>query len=282
MYYGILSAAVIIFGLQFFCNDKYQAVRGTSRRAAVELIFGGSLVGALVLFAISGFTVSLTAYTLMMAVITAVIFIVMIYSSTIALGKTSLSIYSMFSQLGGMLLPFVAGILIYGEPMTLGKGVCIAAVLVSVLLTVRPGEKKGGMGYCLVIFFTNGILSIVAKMYEEAQVPKASAIDYSVWAALSAAIFTGIMLLFMKEDRRRPSVKPVLLMGGYGALNKVGNYFLLISLAHIPVSVQYPMVTGGVIVVSTLLSYFTPKKPGARDYLSLVFALLGIGALVLV
>ena len=281
MYYGILFAAVVMFGLQFFCNDKYQEIRGTSRRSAVELIFGSSLAGAVILFAIAGCNIALTPFTLLMSGVTAFIFIVMIYCSTMALGKTSLSVYSLFSQLGGMLLPFVAGILIYGEPMTAGKGICIAAVLVSVLLTIRPGEGKGGIGYCFVIFLFNGLLGIISKMYEEAEYAKASVLDYSVWTAFIATVVTGAALLLMKKEKAF-GVKPALLVGGYGALNKVGNYLLLVALTHLPASVQYPMVTGGVIVVSTLLSYFTPKKPSVKDYLSLVFALVGIMALVLI
>ena len=282
MYYGILSAAVLMFGLQFFCNDKYQEINGSTRRSAVSLIFVSSLVGALVLFALSGFTVQITAYTLLMAAVTAVDFVVMIYCSTMALGKTSLSVYSMFSQLGGMILPFIAGIMVYGEPMTYGKAICIAAVFVAVLLTVQGGDKKGGLMYCFGIFIFNGVLGILSKMYEESEYAKASVLDYSVWTALIAAVLAGAVLLFMKKDGPTFNLKATLYMGGYGVLNKVGNYLLLVSLAHLHASVQYPMVTGGVIVVSTLLSYFTSKKPGLREYASLILSLIGIAALVLV
>ena len=282
MYYGILAAAVLMFGLQFFCNDKYQMTGGTSARSAINLIFGGSLVGAAVLFALSGFSVTLTSYTLIMSLITAVDFMVMIYCSTMALGKTSLSVYSLFSQLGGMILPFIAGIMAYGEPMTVGKGICIAAVFASVILTVKRGESKGGIVYCFIIFIFNGVLGILSKIYEEAEYTKAPVLDYSVWTAAIAAIIAGVILLFMKKDGSGFNAKATLWMGGYGMLNKVGNFLLLVSLAHLPASVQYPMVTGGVIVVSTLLSYFTPKKPGSREYLSLILALIGIAALVMI
>lgn len=281
MYYGILAAAVLMFGLQFFCNDKYQSDEGSDPVSAVRLIFGSSLAGALVLFALSGFSVSLTPFTLIMSVATAADFMVMIYCSTLALGKTSLSVYSMFSQIGGMAIPFVAGIAFYGEEMTLGKGICIILVLGAVLATVR-GSCGGGLIYCFGIFAFNGLLGILSKIYEESQHSKASVLDYSVWTALIAAVISGVILLFMKGGTSRINRRSALLIGGYGALNKVGNYLLLVSLARLPASVQYPMVTGGVIITSTLLSYFTPKKPGVREYLSLLLALLGIAALVLV
>ena len=54
-------------------------------------------------------------------------------------------------------------------------------------------------------------------------------------------------------------------MAANGALNKVANLLLLLALVHLPASLQYPMVTGGTIIVSTLLSYFTPRKPKAKE-----------------
>jgi multidrug transporter EmrE-like cation transporter len=70
-------------------------------------------------------------------------------------------------------------------------------------------------------------------------------------------------------------------MLGYGVLNKIGNFLLLIALAHLPASVQYPMVTGGVMICSTVICFFTHQKPGKREIASLVLSFVGILALVL-
>ena len=70
-------------------------------------------------------------------------------------------------------------------------------------------------------------------------------------------------------------------MLGYGILNKIGNFLLLIALAHLPASVQYPMVTGGVMICSTVICFFTRQKPGKREIASLALSFIGILALVL-
>ncbi|MBR2969022.1 MAG: hypothetical protein IKC36_04185, partial [Clostridia bacterium] len=56
---------------------------------------------------------------------------------------------------------------------------------------------------------------------------------------------------------------------------------LLIALTVLPASVNYPMVTGGTIIVSTLLSYLTPQKPRWREWLAVALSFTGIMLLTL-
>ena len=68
----------------------------------------------------------------------------------------------------------------------------------------------------------------------------------------------------------------------YGSINKVANFLLVIALAHVDASVQYPMVTGGTMIVSTVLSFFSDKKPNRREILSVILAFAGMLALFLI
>ena len=90
----------------------------------------------------------------------------------------------------------------------------------------------------------------------------------------------AVFLLFLQEPIHITG-KSLFWLTGDGLLNKVANWLLLIALVHLPVSVQYPMVTGGVIIVSTLLSYLTPKKPGKREFFAVLLSFAGILALIL-
>ena len=68
----------------------------------------------------------------------------------------------------------------------------------------------------------------------------------------------------------------------YGVVNKVANFLLVIALAHVDVSVQYPMVTGGTMIISTLLCYLGDKKPSKKEVVSVIFAFIGMLALFLI
>lgn len=53
-------------------------------------------------------------------------------------------------------------------------------------------------------------------------------------------------------------------MAGYGLINGGANLVALVALLHLPASVQYPLITGAVIVFSTLLGFFMGEKPTAK------------------
>ena len=73
---------------------------------------------------------------------------------------------------------------------------------------------------------------------------------------------------------------------GVGALNgitnRVANFLLVIALAHVDASVQYPMVTGGVMIVSTLICFFGKNKPSKKEMLSVILAFVGMLALFVI
>ena len=67
-----------------------------------------------------------------------------------------------------------------------------------------------------------------------------------------------------------------------GAINRTANFLLVIALVHLDASIQYPMVTGGVIIVSTLVCFFRKEKPTNKEVVSVLVAFIGMLALFLI
>ena len=63
---------------------------------------------------------------------------------------------------------------------------------------------------------------------------------------------------------------------GSGILSYAANLILLVALARVPASTQYPMVTGGVMAVSALLSCCTGERPTRRELGALALAIAGV------
>ena len=78
----------------------------------------------------------------------------------------------------------------------------------------------------------------------------------------------------MIANKKIPLIKgkELLYASGFGVFNGVGNWLLLISLIHLPASVQYPLVTGGVMVLSTVISAIGKEKLVKRDYIAAAIA----------
>ncbi len=285
MYYALILLSVVIFGGCFALNDVYRRQRGSSLRISLEFSFISSAAGLVVLLAVNGFRVEFTWFTLLMAVLSALNSFGFTFCSFRSLGLINLSLYSLFSMLGGMLLPFAQGILFYGESITVAKAVCFVLICAALALTVEKGERSKGAVYYAGVFILNGMSGVLSKLFTSAAYAKTSAAGYSILGAMCCTVISAVLLLTLfrgQPQQGRASLASVGVGALGGAANRVANYLLLIALAHVDASVQYPMVTGGVMIVSTLICFCGANKPSKKEQLSVVIAFLGMLALFLI
>ena len=282
IYYGIISAAVLMFSIQFFFNQIFEKHYGNDFQASVVASLGSSITGLIALLIINGFIFEYTHYTLIMSIITSVNGFLFTFCTLKALNKINLSLYSVFSMLGGMVLPFLTGILFYNEPLTTGKILCFVIIVFSLFLTVKKGEKSSRKIYYAGIFILNGLSGVISKIYQDAPYLKASSAGYSVLTAIVTVIISFIIFIFMKKEKRKINKEIIISFIGNGCLGRIANWLLLIALLHIPASAQYPFVTGGVMIFSTIISFFTSNKPSVKEILSVLTAFSGLLILFLI
>lgn len=280
MYYGIITIASLMFSMQFLFNQRFEKECGSSTRSSLIFTIGSSLAGTVLLLIINKFRFEFTLFTLVMSVVSSLNGLLYTICSMKAFGKINLSLYSIFAMLGGMALPFVAGILFFDEALTIGKSVCFVLIAVSLFLTFERGKNKNGLIYYVGIFVLNGMSGVLAKIFQTAPYEKTSDAGYSILCAVVTVVMTAIMLLFTGGPKIIISVKSALNMFCNGTLGRVANYLLLIALAHLPASAQHPMITGGVMIFSTVICFFTPNKPSKREIISIIISFAGIIALI--
>ena len=144
IYYGLILLSVAMFGGGFAFQDLYRKKRGSGLCISMEASCIGAVAGLIVLLAINGFAFEYTPFTLLMASWAALNGMAFTFCTFRALDYINLSLFSLFSMLGGMVLPFFQGILFYGEAFTLAKGICVAFIIAALLCTLKKGEKKKG------------------------------------------------------------------------------------------------------------------------------------------
>jgi hypothetical protein len=115
MYYGMIMGAVLMFGISFFFNERYQKHSGSDLIPTMQFSLISAIAGAGILFAVNRFALAVTPFTVLMALANSLNGLLFTFCSLKALGKINLSLYSLFSMLGGMALPFVGGILSPGQ-----------------------------------------------------------------------------------------------------------------------------------------------------------------------
>ena len=270
-----------MFSFQFLFNQKYESKNGNSLRSMLVFTLGANITGFIILFFVNKCRFEFTPFTMLVAVIDALNNFGYSYCSIKSLGKINLSLYSVFAMLGGMSLPFIAGIAFFDEAMTTGKIICFAAIAVSLVITVPRHKGSSGIWYYIGVFIMNGMSGVISKFFQSAPYAKTSNAGYSMLIAASVTVISCIALLFVRKPSLSFSPAVIGASAGYGILSNMGNFLLLIALSHIPASAQYPFITGGVMIISTVICFFTPNKPGKREIISVVFSFVGILALVL-
>lgn len=90
---------------------------------------------------------------------------------------------------------------------------------------------------------------------------------YSYGMLTASTVMFGFMFFFKDIFRRNY---------GSGILSHLGNWLLQVSLVTLPASAQYPFVTGGTIIVSTIISLFTDKKPSIKEICAVLLAFVGL------
>ncbi|MBE6931076.1 MAG: hypothetical protein E7463_12450 [Ruminococcaceae bacterium] len=281
MYYGLLTIATLMFSIQFVFNQRFQRAYGNDLRAMLVFSAGTGAVGAVMLFALNGFRFEFTPFTLLMSVLATIDGMLCTFCSLKALGKINLSLYSVYMMLGGMALPFVVGILVYGEPLTLGKSICFAFILAAMFMSAEKDNVKGGWIWYASIFVLNGMSSVITQIFNEGNYPKAGAQGYTLLTSLVTVAAALVLLPLTRNAARKLNTKALTSMAGYGVISRIGSLLLVISLVHLPASAQYPFVTGGTMIFSTLWCFFGDKKPTKRELGAVALSFVGILALTL-
>ena len=86
----------------------------------------------------------------------------------------------------------------------------------------------------------------------------------------------GVVLWGARHGRvKRLSMKALGAAGGYGVVNGVAEVLVLLSIMHIEPSVQYPIITGGCVVLSVVFGLFFREKITRRNALCALITLIG-------
>ena len=280
--YFIILLAVFGFTAQFVFTKMYgSSVRQTTVSSLVMLVFI-SVIGALTYLIIGGFKVNVSPFSLLCALLMALVMLpyYMIGIKVISLG--SLAIYSMFMMLGGMLVPFFYGVWFLNEAVSIAQ--IIGTVLLTLFIVLQAIsqsniEAQNGKNQprrakivflilCLIIFFVNGLTGVIAKAHQ-INTDAVDEVSYTVIScaltALLSLILLGLQFLKNSKEKTRQmistlKVRPMWIMALIGITTYTANFLHLLAASEVPASVQFPLVSGGVIVLSALVSVFLFKE----------------------
>lgn len=308
MYYAMLIGASFLFGSQFMVTKAFEKNYGKTVRASLSFSLLYSLFAGVIFFIIklisSGTVFNLNSFSLCMAFGLSLVNILSsaIGIKTLALGD--IAVYSLFLMLGGMIVPFFAGIVFLKESVSVCNLIGVAIMIIALCLPVFFGKKNKNAGetqtdgdtkkktsvffyvLCVFLFILNGLSSTLSKFNSVREGAALGAeftfYTYGIQFVISLAAF-ALTTASGKSDKtqneeKQPGIlfRPVAIGCGaaFGAVN--GTAFLMSSVAaeHVVAVAQYPLITGATILFSSLLAFlFYREKPTALQLVQIVISL---------
>jgi len=270
MYYVLISMGALLFSMQFMFNDGYQKENGDGWNSTIKLTFYTSVIGFIITLFVNKFNFEFSVFSLILAIVYGIVCIALNYCTIKSFEYASLSVYTVFSMIGGMALPFIYG-LMFGEKLNITKIVCFLLIVFSIILMADKGKNsKRAFPYYIGVFLLNGLVGVISAYHQSKVDVCVDSGSFLMLVKIVMSVFAFIVMINTKDFRINK--KSYLYCTGISTFNSIGNLLLLIALLNLPASVQYPMVTGGTIVFSTIIDLLRKVNVKKREMIAAIIA----------
>ena len=214
--YLLLLLAALLLAADFALNKLYQKHAGTSLKAGFRFNALLGLFTAIVFWAMSGFTFHISWYSILMAGGMTLLAVIYTLVGFRILKAESMALYTMFLMTGGMVVPYLWGLLFLDEPFSPLRTAGLVLIVASVIFS-NLGSKKNNwlvLPLCVAVFFLNGFVSVISKMHQiEVELPTVSATEFVMLSGLFKFLLAGaaFLILFFRDRSKKPQeeIKPV-------------------------------------------------------------------------
>lgn len=268
MYYLMLTGAAMLLGADFALNKIYQKFYGTAPKAA---FFFNSLLGlitAVIFFCINGFKLEFSLYSFVMAGFMSLL--VMCYNiiGFRLLSSGTMAMYTLFLMTGGMVLPYIWGLLFLNEDFSLLRTGGLIVILSGVVLSNFSGERVNTkqIVMCVAVFILNGFVSIISKMHQsQTTFNSVNAAEFIILGGFFKFLLAGILFLVFKNKDGSKSgehslKKAVIIITSSAVISGISYMLQLLGAKSLPATILYPFITGGSIVFSTIAGVILFKE----------------------
>ncbi|MBQ9551666.1 MAG: EamA family transporter [Clostridia bacterium] len=280
MTYLIPLGCSFLFSVQFAFNKHYEARMGQSLKASAYFCLTMSAAAAFLVLAMNRFAFAFSPFSCVMALLLAADSMLCTVCSLRAVHLGSLSVYTLFLMLGGMLVPSVLGVAVLGETIGLFRKLGFLLIFLALLVPVfdRKSRQKSSAHFfvfCFLLFLLNGANSCITKLHQI----NAQAVDTNSFLAMNYVFefaAAGLFLLCANTGKRKNlslDKKSVAFAVAYALVNAVGSFGLVSCAKTLDASLLYPLITGGTILFSALVGFVLFKeKPTVYSAIGMVLA----------
>ena len=126
----------------------------------------------------------------------------------------------------------------------------------------------------MAVFILNGMVGVVSKFHQSKTDLCVDSASFLIYSKIIITVMSAILIAAGKQRSFKINRKAFIYSSGGAVLNSIANLMLLIALLHLPASVQYPIVTGGVIVFSFLIDLIRKADISKKEIASAAVAFI--------
>lgn len=225
--------------------------------------------GAVIFFMFTGNVYTLSAFSLVMALVFAVVTIFAQVFLSLAMGCGPMSFSVLFTYLGSMIIPTIYAMLFLGQLPGVTQWIGFGLMLVSITLSVdlkKKGENAMSVKWLLLTFggfVMWGLVGVCQQIHQNSQYKG----EINAFLFYSFIMMTVLLWLFFLVCKKRgaeqnyfvkskASVLIILSGIGNGAINLINLYLAGVM----PGIIFFPIVSGGVIILSGLAAIIVFKE----------------------
>ena len=197
-------------------------------------------------------------FTLGLGLVTGVLYLLGLVFIQMNISKNGVVLTSAFSQIGGLLIPLAAGIILFKEMPTVLKLVG-SAIAIGAIITInydKNNTNAGSKALLIALFAIEGTATVSAKIFNVYGNP----VYESLFLFFTFTVAGIICLMLMIHRKERIGIKEMLFGIGVGIPNFFASKFLLIALNSVPAIIAYPTRGVGSILVVSIAGIFLFKE----------------------
>ncbi len=284
--YLLVLLAAALLAVCFAVRKIYQNLTDGTTESGVNFSILSAVATILILIVTSGFAISFTWYSGIMAALGAACSLAYTVLGFKIMKEGSVALFTLFLMSGGMLVPAVWGWLFLDEQPELLHLLGVAVILASIILNNLGKDRPsaGVLCLCAAVFVLNGFVSVFSKLHQANMVyEKVPTVNYAMLSAVASLVTALVLrlLLFLKNPKRaeacrKPKLLPLAVVFLYSLLGTCSSLLQLESAKTIPASMLYPVITGGSVALTGIFALlFFGEKLSRRGWIALALCSLG-------
>jgi drug/metabolite transporter (DMT)-like permease len=301
MDYLYILLADILLAVVFTCNKVYQKRAGADIKVGLAANFIMGAVCFVIFSAFAGFKLQFSAYSIAMAILMMLAVTSYTLLSYKILSRGKVAIYVMFLMAGGMVLPYVWGLIFGGEAFSALRTIGLLLIIVAVVFINFDKAKPSKMQImlCVFVFVLNGCSSIVSKTHQDpVAILSAMGINKSfeivdtasfvalvnlVKAIVCLLLYIAVSIALRKKEpgflpyKKGNILVPVLAISAAAVADGVSYYFQLLGPKNLDAGMLYPLISGGSIVLTALAAFIAfREKPSKPALVGIAVCIMGM------